>query len=372
MSRREAKRARVEPEPESELPAASSAHESGADREAWLKTVAGVAAGIAVPRCGSKSPAAICVSAVLGDPLGRVTVLGGRDNLPWSLGSANGGKVAQFLNGGPIQGRREAQTEYSGPHVTCVVPKPDGSGYLATSILDTNLFELNRDGTIKRVIGKGYGHGELKFYIPTQVFIAADGFVFVAEAGNGRIQILTPTYKFHAFLDIRTLIGQKHAAPRGVVVTDTTIFVSVSSWQAPLHSQHCVLIIDRATGTLRSQFGGMTMRHPRGMCLLPKSGLLAVTQFQSRCIQLYTPSGEFVRETSVSDDTPPFFVSSTCNGELIVVPGVYDTPGVISVFNESLELTKSWDVGPDLCAAVYDPATAKVVVVSKTVFESYV
>jgi hypothetical protein len=45
-------------------------------------------------------PAVVCVSAVLGDALARVAVLGGRDGMPRSLGSVYGGSVTRFLGSG--------------------------------------------------------------------------------------------------------------------------------------------------------------------------------------------------------------------------------------------------------------------------------
>jgi hypothetical protein len=53
----------------------------------------------------SPCPPAVCVGAVLGDALHRVSVLGGRDGMPRSLGSVYGGAVTRFLGVGRVVSR---------------------------------------------------------------------------------------------------------------------------------------------------------------------------------------------------------------------------------------------------------------------------
>ncbi len=62
-----------------------------------------MAEGADVPLAGvlaAAPPPSLCVAAVLGDALRRVSVLGGRDGMPRSLGSVYGGAVTRFLGGG--------------------------------------------------------------------------------------------------------------------------------------------------------------------------------------------------------------------------------------------------------------------------------
>ncbi len=72
-------------------------------RLCWLRALCAVAEGAAVPPAhavgGGHAPDA-CVSAVLGDVERRVSVLGGREGMPRSLGSVYAASVTRFLGGG--------------------------------------------------------------------------------------------------------------------------------------------------------------------------------------------------------------------------------------------------------------------------------
>jgi hypothetical protein len=71
----------------------------------FLKAVCAVAEGAdvplsyAAPDASSSLSSHVCGSAVLGDALRRVAVLGGREGMPRSLGSVYGGSVTRFLGG---------------------------------------------------------------------------------------------------------------------------------------------------------------------------------------------------------------------------------------------------------------------------------
>ncbi len=78
---------------------------SDAQRLLWLRSCCAVAEGADVPLShtvpdASRCPPDVCVAAVLGDALGRVSVLGGREGMLRSLGSVFGGSVTRFLGGG--------------------------------------------------------------------------------------------------------------------------------------------------------------------------------------------------------------------------------------------------------------------------------
>jgi hypothetical protein len=57
------------------------------------------------------------------------------------------------------------------------------------------------------------GKSPLQFAGPRQVCVSPDGFVFIAEQLNRRIQILTPAFQFHAFIDA---CSQANEGPVGV------------------------------------------------------------------------------------------------------------------------------------------------------------
>jgi DNA-binding beta-propeller fold protein YncE len=76
------------------------------------------------------------------------------------------------------------------------------------------------DGSRLRVIGSR-GDEPLQFRCPFQVWVASDGFVFVADCGNNRVQVLTPRLDFHGFVGVGQLCG-----PCGVCADDDGIMVS--------------------------------------------------------------------------------------------------------------------------------------------------
>jgi hypothetical protein len=64
--------------------------------------------------------------------------------------------------------------------------------------------------------------GPLTFKDSRQVWIVSDGFVFVADYGNNRVQALTPALDFHAFVAVKSQV----AGPVGVCASDNVITVA--------------------------------------------------------------------------------------------------------------------------------------------------
>jgi DNA-binding beta-propeller fold protein YncE len=141
---------------------------------------------------------------VLGDALHRVAVLGGREGMPRSLGSVYGGAVTLFL-GGSLRGvvSRVIHTPCVKSYCNGVAVSRDGTTLLVsdgTSCASHALHEYSTsDGARRRSVG-GEGDGPLQFRGPRQVYIAPDGFVFVADSRNNRVQVLTPSLDFHCFI----------------------------------------------------------------------------------------------------------------------------------------------------------------------------
>jgi hypothetical protein len=160
------------------------------------------------------SAAAACVRAVLHDELQRVTLLHGRDGYPRSIGTVTCGAIALFLDAGKVCRRhfyremaREdvAKEAMERPFVKfghSVAVRSGGQSLLITSeaedhthvILEICMFS----GRTLRVIGSsGSGKGPLQFSHPGQIWVCeSDGFVFVADAANYRVQVLTPQLEF--------------------------------------------------------------------------------------------------------------------------------------------------------------------------------
>jgi hypothetical protein len=165
------------------------------------------------------------VGAVLGDALRRVAVLGGREGMSRSLGSVYGGAVTRFL-GGSLRGivSRAIDMPFRTVCKWVAVSRDGTTLLLSDSGVPAdghNLYELHAaDGSRRRVVG-GKGDAPLQFNSPRQVCIAADGFVFVADYHNHRVQVLTPTLDFDSF------IGQGQVAlPLGVCANADVVVVT--------------------------------------------------------------------------------------------------------------------------------------------------
>ncbi len=184
----------------------------------------------------SRCPPDVWVAVVLGDALHRVAVLGGREGMSRSLGSVFGGIVTRFLGGGL---RGVPSRVIATPGVRSVgngiALSADGSTLLVSDRLGGShaIHEFSvADGSRRRVVGSK-GDGPLQFEEPMGVHIAPDGFVFVAEWDNYRVQVLTPSLDFHAFVPVRRTSspldsGYHVNGPVGVCANADVVVVSVT------------------------------------------------------------------------------------------------------------------------------------------------
>jgi DNA-binding beta-propeller fold protein YncE len=296
---------------------------SATARLLWLRAVCAVAEGADVPlshtvrrasssTSSSRCPPDVCVAAVLGDAELRVAVLGGREGMPRSLGSVYAGSVTRFL-GGSLRGVVSRVIDTLG--VVCSVALSiDGSTLLASdggvggsdSIHEFNIV----DGSLVRVVGTN-GVGPLQFRQPQQLCIAPDGFVFVAEYGNSRVQVLTPTLGFHSFIGQGQLSG-----PIGVCANADVVVVSGMA-------AHRIFVFNRGDGSLLRQIGSFGvedghLEHPCGLCLMPGHRHVAVADYGNSRVSVFSVDGEFIRHVGVGILSRPMGVAVSAFDELVV------------------------------------------------------
>ncbi len=282
------------------------------------------------PRC----PPDVCVAAVLGDTLHRVAVLGGREGVPRSLGSVYGGSVTRFLGGMRGVVSRVIATPGIAPECNGVAVSRDGSTLLVTDWRGgshaLHVFSVV-DGSLCRVVGCR-GRGPLEFSGPFQVYVAPDDFVFVAEHGNKRVQVLTPTLDFHAFIGVRRL-----ACPAGVCANADVVVVSE-------HDKHRIFVFNRADGAVLRRFGSHgggdgQLSFPKGLCFVAGSRHVAVADAWNNRVSVFSvDTGDFIRHVGAGVVQYPKGVACSAHDELVVADA---TNKRVVVFDSSGEMVRA-------------------------------
>jgi DNA-binding beta-propeller fold protein YncE len=326
---------------------------SGA-RLAWLQSCCAVAEGadvplsdaVMIPNVSSRRSPNVCVAAVLGDALHRISVLGGRAGVPWSLGSVCGGAVTRFLGGG-VRGEQSRVIDTPGVESICsgVAVSRDGSTLLLSDGSGGShaIHEYRvPDGSRLRVIG-GAGDGPLQFKLPCQVWVASDDHVFVAEWGNKRVQVLTPRLDFDAFVGVGQL-----EYPSGVCADDDVIVVSE-------YSAHRISVFSRGDGALFRRFGSRgsgdgQLNGPRGLCFMSGHRHVAVADLGNDRVSVFSVDGEFVRHVGVGELSCPYSVACSAFDELVVAD---DGNERVVVFSASGELLKTMGRGDFTGVAIH-------------------
>jgi hypothetical protein len=286
---------------------------SEAPRLWWLRACCAVAEGAAVPlRHSTASQAAACVSAVLSDDLRRLSVLGGREGMPRSLGSVYCGAVTRFIGGG-CRGA-----------VSRIIAMRGGVSYeggVAVSRDGSRLLVTDRDGGSDAVIDVHWsggprervfsnsGEGPLDFNSPCQVWVARDDYVFVADMGNCRVQVLTPALDFYG------VVGAGHlTCPIGVCANDEFIVVS---------EDESLAVFSRRTGTLLRRIGADSVCDgqkwsPSGLCFMSDDRHFAVADAGNGRVSVFSVDGVCIRHVGAGLLSFPRAVACSAFDELVV------------------------------------------------------
>jgi DNA-binding beta-propeller fold protein YncE len=270
----------------------------------------------AVPDTSPRCTPDVCVAAVLGDALRRVAVLGGRERMSRSLGSVYGGSVTRFL-GGSLRGvvSRVIDTPVVQSFSNWLAVSRDGCTLLVSDCRWRGSHSIHEfritDGSRRRVVG-GKGDGLLQFREPRQVFIAPDGFVFVADWGNNRVQVLTPALDFHGFIGAGLVKG-----PNGVCVNADVVVVS-EFWghRIAVFSRDGDCSMVRQFGCRGSDDG--QMQYPTGLCFTSNDRHVAVADPHNDRVSVFSVDGEFIRHVGVGLLKGPEGVASSAFDELVV------------------------------------------------------
>jgi DNA-binding beta-propeller fold protein YncE len=305
----------------------------------WLRTCCAVAEGANVPLSRAvpddtsswRCPPDLCVAAVLGDALRRMSMLGGRYGVPRSLGSVFGGYVTRFL-GGSLSGAvcRVTATPGIASGANGIAVTRDGTTLLLSDTFHGShaVHELRVvDGARLRVVRGGVddddaddphsplspalGGASARLQYPTQLWVAPDGCVFVADGWNRRVVGLTA--------DLRPCgsVGSgRLATPTGVCANADVVVVSELNL-------HRVSVFRRADGTLTRQFGAHgsgvgRLAYPRALCFTCSDRHVAVADCVNDRVSVFTVDGEFIRHVGVGVLKRPEGVACSDCDELVV------------------------------------------------------
>jgi DNA-binding beta-propeller fold protein YncE len=190
------------------------------------------------------------------------------------------------------------------------------------------------DGSRLRVIGAA-GDRPLQFKKPAQVWVASDDFVFVADYGNNRVQVLTPRLDFHGFVGVGQLVGLN-----GVCADDAVIMVSEDA--------HRISVFSRGDGALLRRFGSKgsgdsQFEVPLGLCFTTGHCHVAVADCINDRVSVFSVGGDFVRHVGVGKLKNPHGVACSAFDELVVTDYGNDRVVVFSASGEMLHALAGGD-----------------------------
>ena len=334
---------------------------NGAARKPLLKAICCLAESIATICTRHATDARLCITAVCADSGRRVVRMGGRQGLPRSIGSLYGGLVALFL-GSTFTGA--VKTVIVTPGVVSwnngVAVSHDGTTLLVSDGNGgTHAIHMFRiaDGAPLRTVG-GEGDGPLQFKMPYQVCVAAvDGFVFVAEAANDRIQVLTPQMDFASFVGVGQL-----RSPVGVCADGEIIAVSELC-------AHRISVFSRDDDTLLRRFaergsGDTQLSFPCALCFTADHRHIAVSDPTNDRISVFSTEGKFIRSMVGAKYAYCCGCVHTNSGELVFAN--YSSVVVSSASGEEIRSLRAsdWVTGVAIhCGSMYAQTSGGVCVV---------
>jgi hypothetical protein len=169
-------------------------------RHAFLTALAHVAEGAKVVPVHAHGAA----YAALADPPRRLCTFHGRDGMAHALGSVYACFVTLFL-GGCFRGQEQRRIHTYMFACGGMAVTQDGSTLLLTdTYYDCIRLFAVADGTHLKDVGRR-GTEASQFLNPHRIFVARDGFIFVADTGNNRVQVLTPRLHFCAVFGVSVL-----------------------------------------------------------------------------------------------------------------------------------------------------------------------
>jgi hypothetical protein len=229
------------------------------------------------------------VAAVLCDAEGRFAGLGGRQGFARSVGSLYAGLTALFLGTG-FQGRVVSRRWTGELYLFCratngLAISSDSSLLLVSDHLwprVSNFHTGQQVTALKHLSGAN------------QVYVAPDGFVFVADPEDSRVAVLTPQLELHSCIGVGELVG-----PAGVCANSQVVVVTENRWEPQVYR---ISIFRRSDGALvrqiargRGKNSYLPLDDCAGVCLLNAGRDVAVLARGDGCASVFSLDGQFQR-----------------------------------------------------------------------------
>jgi WD40 repeat protein len=192
---------------------------------------------------------------------------------------------------------------------------------------------------------------------PRQVYVAADGYVFVADNRSQRVVVFTPTLRLSSYIDWREGVGGRPAA----VCANASVIVVASGSR--------IVVLGRRRGTVRARFWGHgedggELDDVEALCFMHRDEHVAVSDSgpRNRRVSVFSLNGTFIRNVGEGSLVCPRGIASSAYDELVVAdfgtiwtyPRCYENNPRICVFSEMGDLLTAFGGGyPFIDVAVF-------------------
>jgi hypothetical protein len=174
------------------------------------------------------------------------------------------------------------------------------------------LQEYHETGRRPSLVINTYGKEPLQFAGPRQVCVSPDGFIFIAEQLNKRVQVLTPTFQFHAFISAPESASRLFGGPLGVCADRDFVVVR--------YRYHTVAVF-RRTGEFVRCITDMDMdENVPALVSIPTTNAFACVRSRPRRVTIFTVRGTVVRDVEIPQDPhgeTPVGIAVSPHGEVV-------------------------------------------------------
>lgn len=290
------------------------------------------------------------------DSSGNVYVADGNNNRVVKINSSgtvfdNWGALTSesYGEGQPTSGSNPG--EFTGPSGVAV----DADGYVyVVDRYNNRVQKFNSDGEVQLVFGSS-GSWDGEFQYPSDVAVNASGQIFVTDTGNNRVQVFQPNGDYHdQFGENGSNPGQLNS-PRGITIDGSGSIYVADAGNARIQKFNTSNEPDSSFGTYGTGEGELA--YPGGIAL-DASGKIYVADTENNRIQVFESNGDFSSQISSQGSSDgefkqPWGVAIDTDGNIYVVDSFNNR---VQKFNSAGEFESKFGSAPD-CYSNYGSTT---------------